>query len=147
MADGYYYLHENGSLLYKRDLGDTAADLAESPFVKRFWGMDTLNRADAWTVLVEALALGVDKARVEELAAWWGCDDTDAEEYAARLGLTFDIDGDAWCVAPPWFVNLAESPAGFGDTKLIALAELAVSLGIRDQPGATFAGLLGTEAA
>lgn len=130
---GYYYLHTNGNLIYKRELGDTAADLDESDFVSAFWPLDTADRGTAWTILVESLALGAHPARVAELAATWGCDDRDAGEYADRIGVTLDLDGDQWCAKPPWFENLAEHPAGFGPTALDALADLARQLGL--QPG------------
>jgi hypothetical protein len=34
------------------------------------------------------------------------------------------MDGNAWCATRHDFVNLQESPAGFGDTPMIALGEL-----------------------
>lgn len=36
----------------------------------------------------------------------------------------FDMDGEQWCATRASFVNLAESPAGFGDTPMQALASL-----------------------
>ena len=33
-------------------------------------------------------------------------------------------DGDAWCAVMPDFINLQESPAGFGDTPAMAREEL-----------------------
>ena len=69
--EGWYYLHTNGSLIYKRELGETAADIRESDFARAMWPMDPTDRAGAWNVLVEALALGADAARVKELAAKW----------------------------------------------------------------------------
>jgi hypothetical protein len=35
------------------------------------------------------------------------------------------MDGNAWCAVHPGFINLQESPAGFGPTKDEAIAELA----------------------
>ncbi len=34
------------------------------------------------------------------------------------------IDGNAWCAVRPDFINLQESPAGFGETRERAIAEL-----------------------
>lgn len=126
--EGWYYLHTNGSLIYKPELGGTAADIRESDFARCMWPMDRADRMGAWNILVEGLALGADKERVAELAAKWACDDTDADQYASRLGVTLQLDGNAWCATGPGFENLQESPAGFGDTKLEAMAELAKDL-------------------
>lgn len=35
------------------------------------------------------------------------------------------MDGNAWCAVHPDFINLQESPAGFGDTREEAIAALA----------------------
>lgn len=35
------------------------------------------------------------------------------------------MDGNQWCATWPDFINLQESPAGFGDTPAEAIAELA----------------------
>ena len=32
--------------------------------------------------------------------------------------------GSAWCAVPPHFRNIQQDPAGFGDTKAAAVAEL-----------------------
>ena len=129
--DGWYYLHENGDLIYKRDLPGIAADIRESPFAKTLWSIDTSNRADAWRILVEALAIGANKNRIDDLAKKWGCNDNDAKHYAEYLNVTLQIDGNSWCATPSWFTNLQESPAGFGDTCLEALANLAKELGYK----------------
>ena len=34
------------------------------------------------------------------------------------------MDGNQWCAVPPLFRNLAIDPAGFGDTKVEAVASL-----------------------
>jgi hypothetical protein len=44
--------------------------------------------------------------------------------YAARGGFMVYCDGNSWCAVNADFQNLQESPAGFGDTPLMALAEL-----------------------
>lgn len=127
---GWYYLHTDGSLIFKRDFDGVAADIRESDFARCMWPMDPSDREGAWNICVEGLALGANPARVAELAVKWGCDDDDADHYAARLGVRLDRDGDKWCATGPGFENLQESPAGFGDTKLEAMAGLAKDIGV-----------------
>jgi hypothetical protein len=124
-----YYLHTNGELISKVMMDGIEADFRESDFVRSFWHLDTEDRETAWTILVEALAAGAKKERVMELAAEWQCDDTDADVYAERLGLEFTLDGGSWECHRKDFINPAESPMGYGDTKLEAMAALATELG------------------
>jgi hypothetical protein len=127
--EGWYYLHENGELIYKRELGETAADIRESPFAKAMWPCDPSNRGMAWTMLIEALAAGANKLRVDELAQKWKCENHDAQTYAEHYGVNLNMDGDAFCATKKDFINLQESPAGFGDSYLEAMAELCKELG------------------
>lgn len=127
---GWYYLHTNGDLIYKRDLDGTAADIRESDFARCMWPMDPSDRAGAWDIAIEGLALGARPSRVMELAAKWGLTDADADEYARRAGIALELDGNAWCATGPGFENLQENPAGFGATKLEAMADLARMLEI-----------------
>jgi hypothetical protein len=129
MIDCYYYLHENGELIHKVNTDFVVADLRDSDLVRAFWGLDLSDRASAWEFLVETLSLGAKKERVLELANKWGCDDKDAEIYAERIGVIVKKDGNMWCVHRQDFTNLQESPAGFGETILEALAELCKELG------------------
>jgi hypothetical protein len=39
-------------------------------------------------------------------------------------GYRIFLDGDMWCAVGPGFVNLQESPAGFGSTPILALRRL-----------------------
>lgn len=128
MSKGYYYLHTNNELIYKPDYPDVCADLRESDFVKAFWPFDSEFRSDAWTILVEAGAMGAKKERIKELADKWGCDDKDAVNYVDFLGVNLQQDGDKWCCTRMDFENLQESNAGFGDTILEALIELCIDL-------------------
>ena len=128
MIEHYYYLHENGDLICKLNDDYVVADLRDSNLVRAFWGLDLSDRASAWEFLVEALALGAKKERVLELATKWGCNDKDAEIYADRIGVRVERDGNMWCVHREDFTNLQESPAGFGETILEALAELCKAL-------------------
>jgi len=127
---GCYYLHENGSLIYKPGT-DCAADIRESDLARMLWFLDPADRMNAWSILVEACALGAKRERIDELAAKWFCDNDDADEFAKRAGITLSLDGNAWCATGPGFENLQESPAGFGDSKLKAMAELAKAIGYR----------------
>lgn len=130
MIEGWYYLHINGDLIYKREFdGDTAADIRESDFARAMWPMRTDDREGAWDILVEALSLGARPERVKELAEKWGCNDADAAVYAERLGAKVFMDGNAWCATRKDSINLQESPSGFGDTALEALAALCKELG------------------
>lgn len=122
--NGWYYLHVNGELIYKPS-SDAAMDIRDSDLARCMWPMDIQDRECAWNILVEGLALGASKSRVNELAQKWFCDDDDAERYAKRLGISICRDGNMWCATGPGFTNLQESPAGFGETKLEAMAELA----------------------
>ena len=127
--EGWYYLHTNGDLIYKRDFPGVASDIRESSFAKSMWPIDTTDRAGAWRILVEALSLGANKGRIEELAKLWGCTDEDATHYAEYLSVELDVDGNYLCAKQPGFVNLQESIAGFGNTYLEALADLCKNIG------------------
>ena len=127
---GWYYLHTNGSLIYKPG-PDAIADIHDSDFARCSWPMDPEQREGAWDICIEGTALGADPARVTELAHKWRCDDADANEYANRAGITINRHGNVWCATGPGFTNLQESPAGFGDTKLEAMAALAKEMGLR----------------
>lgn len=141
---GWYYLHTNGDLIYKRDLDGTAADIRESDFARGLWPMEPTDREGAWNIVVEGLAAGAKMARVKELADLWGCDDADAKFYAERIGVKLSRDGNQWCATRWDFQNLQESPAGFGDTCLQAMGALAKELGYRPWKmwGAHFSDLL-----
>ena len=128
MSKGYYYLHENGELIYKPDSDYVVADFRESDLVRMFWSFDSEYRETAWQLLVEALAIGAKKERVMELANKWGCNDKDAENYCNLIKVDFKRDGDSWCVHKKDFTNIQESPCGFGDTILEALSELCKAL-------------------
>jgi len=131
MLQGWYYLHTNGEMIYKRELGETAADIRESPFAVGLWPCDPDNRLDAWSICIEGLAAGARKERILELANKWGCDDEDAKEYAERVGLLLDVDGDKKTAKHKDFVDLQVSPAGFGNTYLEAMADLCKQLGYK----------------
>jgi hypothetical protein len=83
------------------------------------------------------------------LAGAWGCNDEDATHYAERVGVIIKRDGAAWCAHRHDFVNLQESPAGFGDTALEAMADLCKVLGYKPAKmwGAGFKDLVAVKAA
>lgn len=144
---GWYYLHENGSLIYRQG-EDAVVDIRDSDFSRAMWRLDPTNRADAWRIIVEAGAAGADPARIAEFAALWKCTDEDAGHYAKYEGARLYMDGNAWCATKNDFEDLQASPAGFGETAREALTELAKALGCRVQKmwGASFRELLTVEA-
>ena len=127
---GCYYLHINGSLIYKPGT-ESSADIRESDFARALWLVDPTDRGNCWSILVEALSLGANSDRVNELAAKWECDNEDAAEFSAHIGVRLYRDGDAWCATYNGAGNLQESPHGFGETALDALADLCGSLGYK----------------
>lgn len=127
--NGWYYLHQNGELIYKPS-PDAIVDIRDSDFAVCSWPVDVGSRKLAWEMLVEALALGARESRIFELAEKWNCNDEDADMFASVIGVDLEIDGNQWCAHRSDFVNLEESPAGFGESKLLAMADLARNLGI-----------------
>lgn len=127
---GWYYLHQNGDLIYKPS-PDAIVDIRDSDFAVCSWPIDATDRKTAWEILVEAAALGARESRISELAEKWGCNDQDADMFASVVGVVLKVDGNQWCAHRFDFVNLQESFAGFGDSKLLAMADLAKHLGIR----------------
>jgi hypothetical protein len=143
--DGWYYLHVNGDLIFKRETdGSVGADIRESDLARGLWPVYCKDRENAWSILVESLASGASKQRVSDLAEKWKCDDNDAATYADRVGCLLSKDGNAWCASRKDFVNIQESPVGFGETCLDAMAALCRDLGYKPSKmrGATFKHLL-----
>jgi len=128
---GWYYLHTNGELIYKPDYDDIAADIRESPFARSLWPVDSSDREGAWNILVEALSLGANTNRIKELAVKWGCTNEDAAHYAERIGCVLGYDGNQYTATKHNFINLQDSPCGFGSSSLEAMAELCKQLGFR----------------
>lgn len=141
---GWYYLHENMDLIFKANHDSAAADIRDSDFSLALWPIDPADRLGAWTLLVEGSAAGANQERINELAAKWGCNDSDAQEYANRVGCVLSMDGRQWCATRHDFINLQESEAGFGNTALLAMSDLCKELGYRPAKmwGTTFSGLL-----
>jgi hypothetical protein len=144
MIQGWYYLHTNGDLIYKRELGGTAADIRESDFARALWPLDPNDREMAWAIIVEGLAAGANPERIKELADKWGCDNEDALMYAEYVGCVLGVDGNQKTATRKDFEDLQLSPAGFGDTYLEAMAALCKELGYKPSKmwGSTFKNLL-----
>lgn len=127
---GWYYLHVNGDLIYKRDSPGQDADIRESDFAVGLWAWDN-ERPTAWRILVEALCAGAHPYRIANLLALWNCNDDDALNYANYAGFNLGEDGDMKTASRKDFDNLQESPMGFGKTYLEAMADLCKQLGFK----------------
>jgi hypothetical protein len=115
--DGWYYLHTNGELIFKRWFEPEA----DSDFVKKVWPIDVTNRANAWTILIEGLAMGARVERVAELAETWGCTTHDLPMYLAHVttptqqqkdGLELFLNKIAHVDYDTWLDWLATTPRG-----------------------------------
>ena len=127
---GWYYLHETGKLIYK-NYPDAIVDIRDSDFALSAWGLCLEDRSTAWDLLVEAMSLGVNNERIIELATTWNCNDEDAEKYAQHIGIVLGVDGDQKTAHKSDFINLQESPCGFGNTYLEAMSNLCKELGYK----------------
>lgn len=124
---GWFYLHTNGELIYKNS-PDAIIDIRESDLATCAWSFNN-DRRTAWGILVEALSIGVKESRINELAGKWGCTDNDALEYANAIEINLSVDGDKKTAYLKSFTNITESPIGFGDTYLQAMASLCKQIG------------------
>lgn len=79
-TQGWYYLHENGDVIYKRFEPEEEA----GGFVKKVWRVDLTNRSNAWTIVLEALGLGCNVERAKALCAKWSLTQEDFVQFAAR---------------------------------------------------------------
>jgi hypothetical protein len=145
MIEGYYYLHANNDLIYKPN-PDAITDIRESDFCHSAWGWDG-QRPTAWRILVEALSLAANKKRIFELAEKWECDGDDALNYANYVKIVLGSDGNQKIAYGKNFTNLQESPCGFGDTYLEAMADLCKQIGFSGGKmwNATFSDLIKTK--
>lgn len=118
---GYYYLHENGGLIWKRIAPGLISDFENSTLVKAYWPCDPADRAAAWHILIEASALGADPQRVADLARQWVCTDADAAEYARREGIQLAREAGQ-------FVAVLDDAYGRGNTALAAFIGLYLAI-------------------
>ncbi len=123
MTRGCYYLHATDKALIYKSLDDIP-DIRDSDLAIGLWIVDSADRETAWNTLVEALAAGAKKERIQELATKWGCNDTDAIEYARRIKCKLDKDGHTSRAH-------GKGKIGLGDTYLEAMADLAKRLGYK----------------
>lgn len=142
MITGYYSLNKNFDIALHNP--DCIADLRENDDVLMLWPKDDSNREWAWRLLIESIACGADKNKINEIAEKWQCDDADAEIYAERIGVVLLVDGASKMAVTRSFTNIQESYCGFGETNLEAMADLCVALGYVPQKmcGATFTELV-----
>ena len=117
MIAGYYYLHANGEVLYKRALPGVVSDFENSDFVKCWWPFEPEDRRGAWRVLIEATARGANAGRVAHLARIWHCTNDDAAEYARREGIELHDDAGE-------YVATLDGREGRGAHALTALVAL-----------------------
>ena len=81
MIDGYYYFHkETKNLIWKKFRPKDNSD-----FVQKIWVVDATNREHAWTILLEALSLGLNITRAKELAIEWKCIQEGFEEMLTLI--------------------------------------------------------------
>lgn len=121
---GWFYLHTNGELIFKNH-NDAIKGIQESDLCKTAWAWDG-SELYAWLIVIEALALDVDRKRVFELATTWKLDDEAAETLAKEIGIEIGIDTETTKYARRADYNddPAHNPCGFGPTYLEAMADL-----------------------
>lgn len=76
---GWYYLHKNGDLIFKKYRPED-----DSTFVQKIWPCVVENRETAWTIVIEAIAMGAKLRRIRELSKKWSLDTKDLREYLVR---------------------------------------------------------------
>ena len=82
MKKYYYYLHTNGSLIGKPPIVvDNDPGYFDSPFVKHVWEIDLEDRATAWKLVIEALALNANIVRIKELVKSWALTEKDLPQF------------------------------------------------------------------
>jgi len=83
--DGFYYLHTDGSLIFKpATVIDYDPHYFDSPFVKKVWHIDLKDRLNAWKIVLEALSMGCSIPRARELAGKWKLTFEDSIELLKR---------------------------------------------------------------
>jgi len=82
-------------------------------------------------VVIESLAMGVSMAHVMEVLEDNHIDADDCVNYINYLGAKLSKDGNEWCVTRGDFINLQESPSGFGNTPMDALTNLLNNSGFK----------------
>ena len=86
MITGYYYLHTNGSLVYKPAIVvENDECYFDSDFVKYHWSFDKDNRADAWKIILQALYFDASIPEIKELIKKWNITPDDFKFYLGYL--------------------------------------------------------------
>jgi len=65
-------------------------------------GSRTVDYGGGWACISPNCPSGIENKGQHETPPWWNCH------------INVYRDGDAWCAVGPGFMNLQESPAGFG---------------------------------
>lgn len=117
--DGYYYLHTNGDLIFKK----VCPEIEPGGFVRMVWPVDLTDRGNAWVIVIEAGALGAKKERIEELREKWGLTDEDAFKFAEVCEMELKRDDDGFVLRHP--LDDIEKPLGKGKTALDAFINYA----------------------
>jgi hypothetical protein len=110
MIVGYYYLHTDGSVLWKPIAPGLIEDFENSDLVRCYWPCDPSDRRGAYRILIEATALGADPQRLANLARQWLCSNDDVREYARREGIELVTVAGQYVASLPGFVGRADSP-------------------------------------
>lgn len=97
---GYYYLHTNGTLIYKPYIDDMQVnDFTESPFCKKYWTMYDNSRMTVWNILIDAAVNGASIQHILDKAEKFKCDNDDALIYADKSDISLSVhkyDLDVW---------------------------------------------------
>lgn len=78
--DGYYYLHTNGEMIWKKFEPER-----DSPFVVQVWPVDLTSRANGWTIVLEGIALGANVDAIKFLMKKWSCTLEDSFTMAYKM--------------------------------------------------------------
>lgn len=138
--DGYYYLHVNEDLIYKRYLDEgQVTDFESSSFVRAYWLLDTHDRGCAWIIAIEAAALGARFDKVEHLREHWKLTNEDGRKFCEVSGIELRVEHPVATVSP---VSISQKMyrVGFPDKKqyaygsdvfsaLVELAKQGITLG------------------
>lgn len=146
MIGGYYYMHENKNLIFKRYSPGITKDFESSNFVLKYWSIDTKKRETAWTFLIEAYCLGASRDDIRTLSSKWSINNEDAKSYADFIGIDLIMDNLGQYTSFKRPINKMDfkRPA-YGSTALESMAELCLLLGYlndRRKEGGAFLGLV-----
>lgn len=125
---GYYYLHVNGNLIWKRYIDDKQEEeIYNSDLVKKFWTIRENERESLWAVAIEAYCWGneVTAPQVEEFSIKHNLSNLDGEFFAERAGMYVAQSSDS--VYTVGFIgDIGATPQiGTGKNALKAFIDLA----------------------